>query len=87
MEVFKKVLEIFQREDDCVSGMRCFFFIEALCWLGVTMYIALTGKECPIYAEWTYFTGAMVALVVYNKQMECKYFKDLSVKKEGEKDG
>lgn len=67
------MLEIFKREDDCLSLIRIVIFMFALSFLLMSIFLCITGKVFAHYESLGIFVMLLIMCGIYNKRVECKY--------------
>lgn len=69
-----KLLEIFQREDGCLSLGRIMVFVNFVNWLIITDVSFTLNKPWTHYEIYTVVTWVAFIALIANKVVECKFF-------------
>lgn len=68
-----KLLEIFQREDDCMSLTRIIIFAIAIEFLAITPFLCFTGQDSPAYLVLSTVMVIMIFAGIYKYNLESKF--------------
>lgn len=79
----KKILEIFQREDDALSLIRLIIFLATLELLVVTPIVIVKALDAPAYPVYCVVVLVLVFCGLYKYNVESKWLNLKLEKKEG----
>lgn len=68
-----KYIDIFRREDDCLSLTRIIIFLIAAEFLALTPYLCITAKDSPAYIILATVMVILIFAGIYKYNLESKF--------------